>query len=147
MILCWSAESHKRNNAALVFPVLPCAGQNAGSMSCVTEPTLAGIGDGMASGVIEYVKSPWVVTLLTNRKSFLGAVTSGNIGAGCSFKKGRGRNPRMLKPQAKFHDGSVGLEFMTDNPSEAEEMREQMLAYDCVAEVVVLEEPNWITLQ
>ena len=44
----------------------------------------------------------------------------------------------MLRLQAIFHDGSVGLEFMTDNPSEAEEMREQMLAYDSVAEVVVI---------
>jgi hypothetical protein len=32
-----------------------------------------------------------------------------------------------LKLQAIFHDGSVGLEFMTDDPSEAEEMREQLL--------------------
>ena len=52
----------------------------------------------------------------------------------------------MFKLQAIFHDGSVGLEFMTDNSSEAEEMREQMLSYDFVAEVVLLEEPNWVTL-
>ena len=38
------------------------------------------------------------------------------------------------------------LEFMTDDASEAEEMREQMLAFDCVAEVVVLNEPGWAQL-
>jgi hypothetical protein len=37
----------------------------------------------------------------------------------------------MLKLQAVFYDGSVGLEFMTDDPCEAEEMREEMLAFDC----------------
>jgi hypothetical protein len=45
----------------------------------------------------------------------------------------------MLKLQAIFHDGSVGMECMTDDPSEAEEM----LAFDCVAEVLVLDEPAW----
>jgi hypothetical protein len=52
----------------------------------------------------------------------------------------------MLKLQAIFQDGSVGLEVVTDDPSEAEEMREQMLAFDCVAEVVVLDEPGWVSL-
>jgi hypothetical protein len=32
---------------------------------------------------------------------------------------------------------------MTDDPSEAEELRQQWLAFDCVAEVVVLDEPGW----
>ena len=41
--------------------------------------------------------------------------------------------------QAIFHDGSVGMEFMTDDSSEAEEMRAQWLAFDCVAEVIVVE--------
>jgi len=31
---------------------------------------------------------------------------------------------------------------MTDDTLEAEEMREQMLAFDCVAEVVALDEPR-----
>jgi hypothetical protein len=48
----------------------------------------------------------------------------------------------MLKLQAIFHDGSVGMECMTDDPSEAEEM----LAFDCVAEVLVLDEPAWVSL-
>jgi hypothetical protein len=52
----------------------------------------------------------------------------------------------MLKLQAIFHDGSVGIEFMTDDPAEAEEMREQMLAFDCVAEVRVMDEPDWVSL-
>jgi hypothetical protein len=52
----------------------------------------------------------------------------------------------MLKLQAIFHDGLVGLEFMTDNPSEAEEMREQMLAFERVREVMVLDEPDWVKL-
>jgi hypothetical protein len=55
-------------------------------------------------------------------------------------------NTKMLKLQAIFHDGSVGMEFMTDNASEAEEMREQMLAFDCVAEVVVLEDLDCVSL-
>jgi hypothetical protein len=49
----------------------------------------------------------------------------------------------VLKLQAIFHDGSVGMEFMTDNSSEAEEMQELWLAFDCVAEVRILE-PGWI---
>jgi hypothetical protein len=51
----------------------------------------------------------------------------------------------MLKVQAILHDGSVGLEFMTDDPSEAEEMREQWLAFDCVAEVLVLDESDLVS--
>jgi hypothetical protein len=50
----------------------------------------------------------------------------------------------MLKLQAIFHDGSVGMEFITDDASEAEEMREHMLEFDCVAEVV--DEPRWVSL-
>jgi hypothetical protein len=52
----------------------------------------------------------------------------------------------MLKVQAILHDGSVALEFMTDDPSEAEEMRRQMLALDGVAEVGILDEPGWLSL-
>jgi hypothetical protein len=50
----------------------------------------------------------------------------------------------MLKVQAIVHDGSAGLQFMTDDLSEAEEMRTQCLAFDCVAEVRVLDEPRWV---
>jgi len=52
----------------------------------------------------------------------------------------------MLKLQAIFHDGSVAMEFMTDSPSEAEEMREQMLAFDCVAEALALDETGWVRM-
>jgi hypothetical protein len=38
------------------------------------------------------------------------------------------------------------LEFMTDSLAKAEEMREQWLAFDCVAEVLVLDEPGWVSL-
>jgi hypothetical protein len=49
----------------------------------------------------------------------------------------------MLKVEAVLHDGSVALEFMTDDASEADELREQWLAFDCVAEVRILDEPAW----
>jgi len=38
------------------------------------------------------------------------------------------------------------MEFMTDDSSEAAEMPEQWLAFDCVAEVLVREEPGWVSL-
>jgi hypothetical protein len=52
------------------------------------------------------------------------------------------QNKHMLKVQAIFHDGSVGLEFMTEGLAEAEEMRQQLLTHECVAEVRVLDEPQ-----
>jgi hypothetical protein len=52
----------------------------------------------------------------------------------------------MFKLHAIFNDGSVGMEFMTDDPSEAEVMREHWLAFDCVAEVLVLDLPGWVSL-
>jgi|SRR5271166_3327719 len=52
----------------------------------------------------------------------------------------------MFKLHAIFKDGSVGMKFMTDDPSEAEEMREQWLAFDCVGEVLVSELPRWVRL-
>ena len=39
----------------------------------------------------------------------------------------------MLKVQALLHDGSVALEFMTDDIDEAEEMRVQFLDFDRAA--------------
>jgi hypothetical protein len=51
----------------------------------------------------------------------------------------------MLLVCAILHDGTT-MEFMTDDASEAAETREQMLAFDCVAEVVVLDEPGWVSL-
>jgi hypothetical protein len=52
----------------------------------------------------------------------------------------------MVKLQAIFHDGSVGMEFMTEDASEAEEIRQLWLGFDCVAEVVVSDEPGWVTV-
>jgi hypothetical protein len=69
--------------------------------------------------------------------------TSGNVDAGLFFPEACGTNPQCSKLQAIFQDDSVGMEFMTDDPSEAEEVREQMLAFECVAKVVVMDEPGW----
>jgi hypothetical protein len=52
----------------------------------------------------------------------------------------------MLKVQAVLHDGSVTLEFMTDDTVEAEEMRLQFLEFDRAAEVRVLNEPGWLAV-
>ena len=49
----------------------------------------------------------------------------------------------MFKVQAILHDGSVRLEFMTDDANEAEEMRTELLPFDCMAEVRIEEEPDW----
>jgi hypothetical protein len=62
------------------------------------------------------------------------------------FARTCGKKTAMLKLQAIFHDGSVAMEFMTEDSSEAEEMRVQWLAFDCVAEVVLLDEPGWVSL-
>ena len=53
----------------------------------------------------------------------------------------------MFKLQAIFHDGSVGMEFMTEDSSEVEELRELWLAFDCVAEVLVVDDPAWVRLK
>ena len=58
----------------------------------------------------------------------------------CAIKTG------MLKLQAIFHDGSAGMEFMTEDSSGAEEMRQLWLAFDCVAEVLVSDDPAWVKL-
>ncbi|MBV8213395.1 MAG: hypothetical protein JOZ08_09255 [Verrucomicrobia bacterium] len=52
----------------------------------------------------------------------------------------------MFKLHAILHDGSVVLEFMTDDPAEAEEICCQMLAVEGVAEVRILDESGWISL-
>jgi hypothetical protein len=51
----------------------------------------------------------------------------------------------MLLVQAILQNGSVALEFMTDDPSEAQEMRRQMLAVEGVAEVRILDQPQWVS--
>jgi hypothetical protein len=52
----------------------------------------------------------------------------------------------MLKVQAVLHDGSVALEFMTDDIVEAEEMRVQFLDFGRAAEVRVLDKPGWFAV-
>jgi hypothetical protein len=52
----------------------------------------------------------------------------------------------MFLLQAILADGTVAMEIMVEDPSEAEEMREQMLAFDCVKEVVLLDELDWVSL-
>jgi hypothetical protein len=49
----------------------------------------------------------------------------------------------MLKVQAVLHDGSVALEFLTDDIVKAEEMRVQFLDFNRAGEVRVLDEPEW----
>jgi hypothetical protein len=51
-----------------------------------------------------------------------------------------------LRVQAVLHDGSVALEFMTDDTIEAEEMRVQFLDFYRAAEVKVLDEPGWVAV-
>jgi len=59
---------------------------------------------------------------------------------------------QFLKVQAILQDGSVALEFMTDDPTEAKEMRQQMLALDLrgrgpsVKHALVLDEPGWVQI-
>ena len=48
--------------------------------------------------------------------------------------------------QAILHDGTVAMEIMVEDQAEAAELREQMLASDSVAEVLVREEPGWVSL-
>jgi len=50
----------------------------------------------------------------------------------------------MLKVQAILQDGSVALEFITDDPSEAEQTRRQLLAVEGVAEVGIMDAPGWV---
>ena len=47
----------------------------------------------------------------------------------------RAETARRSKCDHPLHDGSVRLDFMTDDVNEAEEMRIQTLASDCVAEI------------
>jgi hypothetical protein len=71
---------------------------------------------------------------------------------------GRNRRARLFKTlrlwqkeynaqsSTVIHDGSVALEFMTDDIVEAEEMRVQFLDFDRAAEVRVLDERGWVAV-
>ena len=52
----------------------------------------------------------------------------------------------MVELQAIFQDGSVGMKFMTEDSSEAEEIWELWPAFDCVAEVLLSNESAWVSL-
>ena len=49
----------------------------------------------------------------------------------------------MFKLQAILADGTVAMECMIDGAEEAEELREQMLAFDRVTEVRILDAVGW----
>jgi hypothetical protein len=67
---------------------------------------------------------------------------------GALFTKFRasGKKTPCSKSTPSFVTEKVALEFMTDDASEAEEMRQQWLAFDCVAEVKILDLPGWVQL-
>jgi hypothetical protein len=54
---------------------------------------------------------------------------------------------RCSKCDHLLHDGSVRLDFMIDDVNEAEEMRIQTLASDCVAEIRNSNESGWVALR
>ena len=56
----------------------------------------------------------------------------------------RAETTRCSKCDHLLHDGSVRLDFMTDDVNEAEEMRIQTLASDCVAEMRNSNESGWV---
>jgi hypothetical protein len=58
----------------------------------------------------------------------------------------RAETTRCSKCDHLLHDGSVRLDFMTDDVNEAEEMRIQTLASDCVAEIRNSNESGWVSV-
>ncbi len=59
----------------------------------------------------------------------------------------RAETTRCSKCDHLLHDGSVRLDFMTDDVNEAEEMRIQTLASDCVAEIRNSNESGWVAVR
>ena len=59
----------------------------------------------------------------------------------------RAETPRCSKCDHLLHDGSVRLDFMTDDVNEAEKMRIQTLASDCMAEIRNLNESGWVAVR
>ena len=59
----------------------------------------------------------------------------------------RAETTRCSKCDHLMHDGSVRLDFMTDDVNEAEEMRIQTVASDCVAEIRNLNESGWVAVR
>jgi hypothetical protein len=59
----------------------------------------------------------------------------------------RAETTRCSKCDNLLHDGSVRLDFMTDDVNEAEEMRIRTLASDCVAEIRNSNESGWVSVR
>jgi hypothetical protein len=59
----------------------------------------------------------------------------------------RAETTRCSKCDHLLHDGSVRLDFMTDDVNEAEEMRIQTLGSDCVAEIRNSNESGWVAVR
>ena len=59
----------------------------------------------------------------------------------------RAETTRCSKCHHLLHDGSVRLDFVTDDVNEAEEMRIQTLASDCVAEIRNSNESGWVAVR
>jgi hypothetical protein len=59
----------------------------------------------------------------------------------------RAETTRCSKCDHLLHDGSVRLDFMTDDMNEAEEMRIQTVVSDCAAEIRNLNESGWVAVR
>ena len=57
------------------------------------------------------------------------------------------RDNTTLKVRPLLHNGSVRLDFMTDDVNEAEEMRIQTVVSDCAAEIRNLNESGWVAVR
>ena len=59
----------------------------------------------------------------------------------------RAETTRCSKCGHLLHNGSVRLDFMTDDVNEAEEMRIQTVVSDCAAEIRNLNESGWVAVR
>ena len=59
----------------------------------------------------------------------------------------RAETTRCSKCEHLLHDGSVRLDFMTDDVNEADEMRIQTLASDCMTEIRNSNESGWVAVR
>jgi hypothetical protein len=59
----------------------------------------------------------------------------------------RPETTRCSKCDHLLHNGSVRLDFMTDDVNEAEEMRIQTVVSDCPADIRNLNESGWVAVR
>ena len=59
----------------------------------------------------------------------------------------RAETTRCSKCDHLLHDGSVRLDFMTDDVNEAEEMRIQTVVSSCEAEIRNFNESGWVAVR